>query len=555
MSGTFFGFNTVVRGLFTAQKHLEIANHNINNVNTPGYSRQIVTQVAANPYPLNGIQGMLGTGSEIASINRIRNDYLDHKYWSENAAYGEWSTKVELLVDMESIFDEPSESGFTTIMNEFFNAFMELEKDPSSTAVRTLVKQKGIALTKYFNSTAAHFEKLQADINQRVRIKVEEINSLASQIQGLNRQIYVAELGNQIANDLRDRRTLLVDKLSKIVDIEVREIVKNTSSSGKEEKCFSISINGKSLVNHFSVSKIKLTQRDENTKLNVEDIGGLYEVSWEDGNKFIINGGELKAYLDVRDGKGNVAGVNAKANGLAFKGIPFYMQEMNYFVRTFAMAFNEGYIDKNKDGIISPDEDTAGHADGYAFSFNESNDVIESKKGIRFFTLLKNEGNLSGETPINSKSFIGETENISDIVDKYKQLTAKNFTVSKDIIENCNNIAASDVKEELGNMKIVEELIKMKHNTKMFAEGAPEDFMKSFIAIIGIDSQQAVRNSENRGNITKQIENRRLSDSGVSIDEEMANIVRYQHSYNASAKMITIMSEIYETLINRLGLR
>lgn len=65
MGGSFFGFNTAVRGLFTAQKHLDIINHNINNINTPGYSRQKATQVAARPYPLYGIQGMIGTGSEL----------------------------------------------------------------------------------------------------------------------------------------------------------------------------------------------------------------------------------------------------------------------------------------------------------------------------------------------------------------------------------------------------------------------------------------------------------------------------------------------------------
>ena len=89
----------------------------------------------------------------------------------------------------------------------------------------------------------------------------------------------------------------------------------------------------------------------------------------------------------------------------------------------------------------------------------------------------------------------------------------------------------------------------------MFMEGAPEDFMKSLVATLGIDSQQSVRISDNQQVIVKQIENRRLSDSGVSIDEEMANLIKFQHAYNASAKMITTMAEVYDTLINRLGLR
>jgi len=554
LGGSFFGFNTAVRGLFTAQKHLDIINHNINNINTPGYSRQNATQVAARPYPLPGIQGMIGSGSDITSVNRVRDEYLDYKYWSESIVYGEWSAKMELLADMEVTFNEPSESGFTTIMNEFFNALQELGKDPSGAPVRALVQQKGITLAKYFNSIAVHFEKLQADINQRVRIKVEEINSFAMRIQQLNRQIYTAELDGSIANDLRDRRTLLVDGLSKIINIEVNEVITGKLPNGSPEKHFMISISGKALVNHFNISKLKLTRRDEYMRLNEEDIPDLYEISWEDGNKFVAKGGELKGYLDVRDGNGGMLGVDGKTSSPAFKGIPFYIQQMNAFVRTFAMAFNEGYIDKNGDGIISPDEDGIGHVDGYTLD-PDGDGSIESKKGIRFFTMLGDGIIEDGRKSIDSASFIDGAEDADSIVERYKKITAKNFAVSKDVIENCNNIATSDVEGEVGNMKLVEELIKMRHNTGMFAEGAPEDFMKSLVATLGIDSQQSIRHSENRDNIVKQIQNRRLADSGVSLDEEMANMIRYQHSYNAAAMMIITMGEIYDTLINRLGMR
>ncbi|NSW90061.1 MAG: flagellar hook-associated protein FlgK [Firmicutes bacterium] len=547
MSGSFFGFNTAVRGLFTAQKHLDIINHNINNVNTPGYSRQKATQVAARPYPLPGIAGMIGTGSEIVSINRIRDEYLDYKYWSENKAYGEWSAKMELLADMEVTFNEPSESGFTTIMNEFFNALQELLKDASSAPNRTLVQQKGVTLAKYFNSMANHFEKLQADVNQRIRLKVEEINSLAVQIQQLNKQIYTAELDGSVANDLRDRRTLLVDELSKIVNIEANEVITGKMPNGMPEKHFIITINGKSLVNHFNVTQLKLTRRDDTMKLNEEDIPDLYEISWEDGNKFEAKGGELKGYLDIRDGNDGMLGIDGKTASPNFKGIPYYIRQMNTFVRIFAMAFNEGYIDKNGDGVIDPGEDGIGHADGYGLD-PDGDGALSAKTGIRFFTIIGDDGK-----PLDSEAFIDGAGDISSIIERYKNVTAKNFTISRDVLEDYNNIATSDVEGEVGNIKVLYELIKMRHNTSMFAEGAPEDFMKSLIATLGIDSQQAVRHSENRENIIKQIENRRLAYSGVSLDEEMADMVRYQHAYNAAARMIVTMSEVYDTLINKLG--
>ena len=164
--------------------------------------------------------GMMGTGADVTSVRRIRDEYLDFKYWSENINLGEWSAKQEALSDIEVTFNEPSDSGFTAIMSDFYDSMQELAKDPSSAAVRSLVKQRGVTLTKYFNSMASHFEELQKDINYKIQTKVEAVNSYATQIQQLNRQIYITELDGNIANAMRDQRTLLVDKFSRIINID-----------------------------------------------------------------------------------------------------------------------------------------------------------------------------------------------------------------------------------------------------------------------------------------------------------------------------------------------
>jgi flagellar hook-associated protein 1 FlgK len=522
---SFLGLNIAVRGLFTAQRNLSVVGHNLNNVNTPGFSRQQAVQVAARPMALFDGTGMLGTGSDIISIQRVRDEYLDFKYWSENVTSGEWEAKKELLNELEVTFNEPSDSGFVTIQNEFFNSLQELAKDPSSAAVRELVCQKGAQLANYFNSTAVHLEKLQSDANYNIRVKVEEVNSLAEQIRQLNQQIYIAELDGSNANDLRDRRTLLVDNLSKIVNMEASEVVTGKLPDGRDDKRFIITISGKALVDHFHVTKLKVEQRK--TKLNEDvDISGLYEVGWEDGNKLTIKGGELKGYLDIRDGN---EGLNGSPSN---KGIPYYMRKMNEFVRTFAMAFNEGLIDLDGDGTI---DDGCGHADGY---------TLNSATGIRFFTMLGDNGQ-----PLTSAEFEALP---GDISEKYNKVTAKNFCVGYEVSNDPNNISTSDVPGEVGNIETLNAIIEMRHNTHMFIEGKPEDFMKSIVATLGIDSQQAKMRADSQRVMVNQIENRRLSNSGVSIDEEMTNLVRFQHSYNAAAKMIQTMSEVYEILINGL---
>jgi len=539
MGEAFFGLNVAVRGLFTAQRNLDIVNHNLNNINTPGYSRQQAIQVASRPLALTDGTGMLGTGSEVIGVQRMRDEYLDFKFWSENLSYGEWSVKKEILSELEVLFNEPSGSGFTAIMSNFFDSLQELAKDPSSAAVRSLVRQNAVTLTRFFNNLATSLEELQYDINYRIQTKVEEINSLAVQIQQLNRQIYITELSGNAANDMRDQRTVLVDKLSKLINIEAYEVVVGHTPDGREDKHFVITVSGKALVDHFTVSTLALEQRDADHKVNREDIPGLYEIRWADGNKLTVKGGELRGLLDLRDG--NEGSVNPD-NGLVspnYKGIPYYIKKLNEFVRVFARAFNEGYIDLDGDKAFDADEFGTGHASGYGYN--------SSQTGIRFFTMTG-----EGRQPMSTSEFLKNASGLEGIYDAYEKITAKNFSVSADILNDYNLIAVSDGLGEAGNINVLNALLALRRNTDMFSEGAPEDFMKSIVTIMGVDSQQAGNYSANQKTVVDQIVNRRLSYSGVSIDEEITNLVRFQHAYNAAAKMIQTISEIYETLINKL---
>lgn len=546
MGQAFLGLNIAVKGLFTAQRNLDTVNHNINNVNTEGYSRQQAIQTASKPMSLYDGTGMVGTGANIEGVQRIRNEYLDFKYWSQNVNYGEWSVKQEQLSELEVTFNEPSKSGFTTIMNDFYNSLQELAKDPSSAAVRALVKQKGITLSKYFNNLATKLEQMQQDINYTVQTKVEEVNSYATQIQQLNRQIYIYELDGNSANDLRDKRTLLVDKLSQIVNVQANEVVTGKLPDGRDDKHFVVTLSGKALVDHVNASLLTVEQRSSSEKVNDEDIGNLYKVKWADGNSLNIKGGELKGYLDIRDGNEGEAG----SNGIAspnYKGIPYYQKKLNEFARTFARAFNEGYIDTNNDKQFDAGEfSETGHAAGYGYGDN-------AKSGIRFFTMTgENNQAMTNDEFLTIIDPVDPPDTLHDIYNIYDNITAKNITVNADIINNFNLIATSDVADESGNIDVLNSIIELRQNDDMFSEGAPEDFMKSIITTLGVDAQQADNYEANQKVIINQIVKNRTSVSGVSLNEEVTNMVKFQQAYKASAKMIQTMGEVYDTLINKL---
>lgn len=551
------GMEIAMRGLYSSQRGMANVSHNVDNTNTPGYSRQVINQVAARPLLVANSAGMLGMGSDVVSVDRVRDSFLDEKYWSEAQFLGEWSVKSTIIEDMQTIYNEPSENGYTKIINEFYSALQTLSTDPSSESTRAMVKEKGVAVAKYFNSVAKHFDHLQEDLNNMVNAKVSEVNTLADQIRELNLQIYHFEVMGNKANDLRDRRGYLVDKLSKIVNCSAYEVETGLKlPNGEPEKRFMVTISGKAIVDHESVVHLKAESREQN--LNAEDLNNLYHVEWEDGNKLNLKSGELKGYMDMRDGNDGQMGLNGEKSPNA-KGIPYYQRKMNEFVRIFAMSFNEGIMDSNGDGDY---EKTNGHVDGYKLNSVEGDDP----SGIRFFTILGSDGQ-----PINSADFetqalayaakMGITDDpaTTDIDERlvagYQSITARNFSISFDVDDNPSlNISASSMPGEVGNNENLTNLMKMRHNAYMFKEGTPEDFIKTLISSMGVDGQQYNQYLDVQEGITSQIENRRLSISGVSLNEEMTNLVKYQQIYGASAKMIDTFSEVLDILINRLGI-
>ncbi|HHU89557.1 MAG TPA: flagellar hook-associated protein FlgK [Clostridiaceae bacterium] len=548
---TFMGLEIAMRGLYSSQRAMANIAHNIDNVNTPGYSRQVVNQTSARPLLVANGAGMLGMGSDVVSVDRVRDIFLDEKYWSEAQYLGEWSVKATIIEDMQTIYNEPSDYGYTKIISDFYSSLQSLTTDPSSLSTRALVKEKGVAVAKYFNSVAVHFDHLQEDLNNMVNAKVEEINNIADQIRELNLQIYHFEVMGNKANDLRDHRGYLVDKLSRLVNCSAYEVETGLKlPNGEKETRFVVTISGKALVDHEKAVHLKCESRE--TKLNEEDIENLYEVSWADGNKLQLKSGELKAYIDMRDGNDGIIGSDGRASPNC-KGIPYYQRKMNEFVRTFALSFNEGIIDTDGDGVL---DNIEGHVDGFTLSGNT---------GIRFFAMLDEYGQPISSTEFEARALdYASKMGIADdpttswderLVAGYQNITARNFSISFDIEENpSENIAASSNAGEAGNNENINKLLAMRHNTYMFMEGAPEDFIKTVISSMGVDGQQYNQYLDVQEGIVMQIDNRRHSISGVSLNEEMTNLVKHQQIYGAAAAMIQSYSEILDILVNRMGI-
>lgn len=594
MPSTFFGLNIGTSGLYAYQAGLNTTAHNVTNAEIEGYTRQVVDLTAGKAIHVNSTYGMAGTGVVVNGVVQIRNAYYDLKFRDNNALYGEYSTKNYYMTEIQNYFNEVSVDGFTTIFDNFNSSLQELTKDPSNTAIKTQVTNYAQSLTEYFNYMSISLKGVQKEANSEIKNQVDKVNSIAEQVASLTKQILALEVRGGIANDLRDTRNRLIDELSQIANVTVEE-VNVTNATGTSQ--YLVKIDGQLLVDTSDYNSLKVVSRVD--KSNQEDEEGLYDVVWSKTNtKFNLKsstlGGTLQALAEVRDGtnsenfRGSASGtigqktltitdtninnitklnipengkiivdnieysytdfeVNVDTNGkytytinlstplikdavngtatigetIDYKGIPYYMSQLNEFVRTYALEFNKIH--------------------------NQGVD-INGEKGLDFF---------NGKDAVTGENFILSEEKTSFSFDSlsqsYYKITAKNFTVTDKLLKTPSLMAtSSNATAGAENNDIVQKLLALKTDKTAF-HGTAASFINTLVAEIGVNGSKAKNFEQNQKNIITSIDNQRLSISGVDTDEEAMNLVRYQNAYNLSAKVISVMNEVYNKLINEMG--
>lgn len=627
MPSTFFGLNIAYTGLTAANAGLNTTANNISNVNTEGYSRQTVTQQASNALRTYTTYGCAGSGVDTTAIERQRDAFYDFKYWNNNAQYGEYSELQYYMKQIEDYFkDDSTVDGFSTIFEKMFTTIEELKKNSGDATTKEQFIGFAGNLTYYFNTMAANLERMQVDVNLEIKNKIGEINSYATEIASLNKQINVIELTGAKANELRDQRDLIIDKLSKIVDTTVEEQpVYDTNNPGRETGATRYVVKiagGQTLVDSGRYNELECMARPNYSNNNQSDAVGLYNIYWTDGREFSVYsdqiGGELRGLIEIRDGnngenfQGTVADVSRNADGktevtvditadylknlstctlpqdggvirlgnqeyyfdefsvtygsdgniksytfvisddpgkntlmpdsgrvgkeasvgysVAYQGIPYYQEQLNEWCRLFAEAFND---------IVTQE----GSVDGYG---NEA-DVVFVADEATDSTQRKFKA---------SRADIADGTVISSRDDSYYYLTAKNFNVNSDMIDDPQKLATRTTETD-GESKydIVDDLIKLKTDTSVmsFRGCSAGDFLQCVLADVALNAQSANILTKSYQNIAGSIDNQRLSISGVDSDEEALNLVQFQHSYNLASQMISVLTEVYDRLILETG--
>lgn len=613
MPSTFFGLTIASSGLTAYQASLNTTANNVSNVQTKGYTRQNANLEASQALRVNARYGSQGAGVSVISIKQVRNEYYDTKYWENQASVGLYETKLGYLEQIENfLIDDDTEKGFSTILNEMFNSLDTLKNNAGDVTVRQQFISDAQKFTTFFNSLAIGLGNIQDSVNEEIKSTVANINAIGQKITLLNDQINVIEVQGGYANELRDQRALLIDELSAIVPVEVSEVPVSNSNYPDMltgANYYTVKINGQVFVDTYEYEALTCVAREQ--LVNQSDMEGMYEIRWATtGNRFNAGAntasGSLKALFDIRDGnnaenfsgtvssvtkskividknlsvtnieamtmpKEGVLTINGRdyvyddftytvndegeitkfefhmAEELAIEdqlringrkaeigtsvdamGIPYYLSQMNEFLRSFTAKFNE---------IMNDGVDLNGNDADY-YSFFTATEKVSGDEML-FTDIYQN-----GERTYSANSY------------SYYRMTCGNICISDICVDDPSTI--STTKDIYGSggvdaYELVEQMAQLKSNTVIYRGGGADDFLQCMISDISVDTQESNIFSTNYANIANAIQNQRLSISGVDKDEEAMNLVKFQNAYNLSSKMVSVLAEIYDKLIEETG--
>ena len=618
MNSTFSGIELGKRALVTHQAALQVTGHNVSNADTEGYSRQKITLEVFDPLYIPGLTreltpGQIGQGVEVQKILRARDMLLDDRIISEKNGLSYWTSMNNWVKQVEFVHNEPSDKSIMHLLDKFWSSWQELANNPTEKSAREAVKEYGIALSRQINENYRALKSIRNNIEETIRVKVEEINTFARDIAKLNREILKSESMGDNPNDLWDKRDVLVEKLSELTDIQI-------GRSDKDE--FIVYINGKHLVQGKHYEQLKLVTNPRNE--------GYSDVIWErDSSKVKINSGELKSLLDARDVivKKEIDNLDLftinlvdMINNIHRRGFGINLKTGLNFFKENAMSINPlGDYDFNRDGMldstiifritgnqkIKPDDivginGTIKLNNGITVNYVNTDRVSDilsrinnSDADVKMF--INSDGKLVVKSD-NSNFYMSHLEDSGDFLVRYTgilknsgsqgafdvgtpgmaQKISGNYMVTQmlhpsswmdldDGIKNeVESIAAStgvdtngdgvpDVMDGAGNGDNALKIAGIRFEKIMIGKSETiNDFYQGMITEIGLKGEIAKRETDNREIIVENLINMRKSISGVNIDEELVNMVKFQHGYAAAARFVSEMNKMLDVIINRM---
>jgi flagellar hook-associated protein 1 FlgK len=473
-------------GLFASKKALEVTGHNLSNVNTEGFSRQKVIQSTAMPISSGGFTQ--GTGVKIDGVGRVNDEFIDKRLNNALSSSKFYDARSEHLDQIESIFNEIDSEGLNQILNKFFNSFRELANQPENETIRSVVRDNAGLVIKDFHRIRETLDAQASNIDRKITTSVSEINRLLGHVADLNGKIATIEAQQGETGDLRDQRDLAIKNLSEFFKVHTYTDEKNR---------FVITAQGiGTLVTGLHNQDLAVITKNKVDSSN--NMNGSIEIVLKDRpsqpvtNKF--QSGSLASIIKVRNE--DLKKLQDDVDGIAFQ-----------FTNSVNAIHRQGFVNRHIN--IGPDGAPAA-ADSKGLT-----------SGLDFFSQpLEKEG------------------------------AAQSIDLSDAVKGDLSNITAALTPNAPGDNRVAIAISKLQHERIAGEENVTlEEKYLQTIGNIGLETGKARLDAEQATGLLAQATSIRERLTGVSIDEETSNMVRFQHAYEASAKMMQAADEMFKTVL------
>lgn len=578
MSGLFIGAS----GVTASQIALQATAHNLSNINNTGYTRQQV-KLSASPYMDIGTSAtnrtQYGIGVDVEVVRRVRDDLIDTAYRQESGRLGFYESQYDAVQEVEALMGEMEGVTFQSTMTNLWNSINELSKDPTSTVARESLIETSTVFVERANAIYQGFKDYQTTMNTKVINTINRINQIGADIASLNTKISYIESVGESANDYRDQRDNLVDELGRYAKIKIKE---------EDNRMLTINIEGVTFVStktcysmgYNNVEGTNLAKPvwphlgDKSVFLDVEEINVL------DNNDI----GELKGLLVARGSKAvNYTDVPVLPNAEDYATDAEYaaaqeeylekVEFYNDYIDPSIILTSMATLDKLVNGIVTSINDilcpettaTFTGTDGRTYTDVKVLDMEntyygmdeEKSVGVELFSReytdrYKVVEGTDGNTYY-VRNDINKTNNFSDYTLGNIQVNkVASADVTKLPLTKKNGDAGYDRAEEL--TKIWEKDF-ASLNPSRFSKENFMNFYTNFVDEVADTGKILKTMVDNQETMTNGYDNQRLQTEGVSSDEELQNMIKFQQAYNAAARYVNVVSEMLEYIVTQLGSR
>lgn len=575
MPGTMGRMYIGTSGLQAHQNAINTTAHNLTNLNTEGYSRQqvVLTDLAYQKlgYTKVGVN-QTGLGTRVEETRTTRDKYLDQKFRLQTSRKNYYETKSAVISEVEEYFGETEGSTFQDYMKNLWDAVQEVQKTPNGVVERTSLVATASAFIDRANEIYTQLVDYQKNLNSEIESKTNQINQLAKTIYDLNDKILRCEAGDlEAANDYRDARNLALDELSELVAIDIKQQSNGVVTVYAEE--------------HLLVAEDRVFEMSTKP---VEPGSDLLTVYWKADETPVFNlrrtvvegdntdAGSLKGMLSARgDYTPNYTDIPFRENfateaeyqnaldeynrSLSNRDVASLISQFDNLIHGMVTKMNDVLcpnktitdVNGNTYQVLDTDKAGKGYGEG---NEAQGTELFVRKNVERYQTQTITYVNDNGQTVTDTFQVYNE----EDADDYYSLYTLGQIEINDALVKNPSLLPLTTVSgqeyQDIANQLLDlwnQDFSTLDPNTLVM-----NNFNNYYATMVGDYSNKGYTYAsvaDKQAGLVNEVNNQRQEILGVSSDDELTNLIKYQHAYNASSRYITVVSEMIEHIIEKLG--